>query len=143
LHRLRSEKDALEALLRPPSIPDLPTVKVDSLSNVNQELLSETDASILKSLKSTSNLTTDVTSRVNKVASALGPAIDTFADGVHKINQYRLGADDMASQVLSRCAEKLADRERAGRRKALAIEDDRSPGRDLSSVLRGLSKADR
>ena len=138
--RLRSEKDALEALLRPPSIPDLPNAEGDT---IDQETLSESDANIVRSLRSTSDLSAEIASRVNKVTSNLGPAIDTFADGVHKINQYRLGADSIASQVLSICAEKLAERERAGRRKALGVEDDRSPGRDLSSVLRGLSKAER
>lgn len=143
LCRLRSEKDALEALLRPPSILDLPPTKKDSDSDVDLETLSESDADILKSLNTNSNLSADIASRVNKVTSDLGPAVDIFADGVHKINQYRIGADGIASQALSLCAEKLADRERAGRRKALGVEDDRSPGRDLSSVLRGLSKAER
>lgn len=142
MRRLRSEKDALEALLRPPSIPDLPAMHDDTDSNIDQEELSEADANILRSLKSTSDLSADITSRVNTVISNLGPAIDTFADGVHKINQYRLGADGISSQVLSTCAEKLADREKAGRRKALGVEHDRSPGRDLGSVLRGLSKAE-
>jgi len=141
--RLRSEKDALEALLRPPSIPDLPTRKNDSDSDIDLEALSESDADILRSLNSDASLSADMASRVNKVTSDLGPAVDIFADGVHKINRYRMGGDGIASQVLSLCAEKLADRERAGRRKALGVEDDRSPGRDLNSVLRGLSKAER
>jgi len=140
---LRSEKTALEALLRPPSIPELAQIGNEPDSNIDLEALSDSDAAILKSLKSTPSLSADITSRVNKVTSDIGPAIDAFADGVHKINQYRIGADGIASQVLSLCAEKLADRERAGRRKALGVEKDRSPGRDLSSVLRGLSKAER
>ena len=140
---MRSEKDALDALLRPPSLPDVPLERPQSDLSNDLEALSESDANILRSLRSTSNLSADITSRVNKVTSDLGPAIDTFADGVHKINQYRMGADGTASQVLSLCAEKLAEREKAGRKRALGVEDARSPGRDLSSVLRGLSKAER
>ena len=140
--RIRSEKDALEALLRPPSIPDPPVFEEDHDIIKQEGLLSESDVSILNTLRLSSVVPEDISSRVNKVTSGLGPAIDTFTDGIHKINQYRVGADDIASQVLSICAEKIAERERAGRRKALGIEGDRSPGRDLSSVLRGLSKAD-
>lgn len=84
-----------------------------------------------------------LSSRINKVVSNIGPTIDVFTDGVHKINQYRLGADSIASQVLSTCAERLADREKMGRQKALGGESDRSPGRELSGVLRGLSKSER
>ncbi|KAK5310732.1 hypothetical protein LTR70_009267 [Exophiala xenobiotica] len=98
IRRLRSEKDALEALLRPPSILDLPTRENDSDSDVNLEALSESDADILRSLNSNANLSADIASRVNKVTSDLGPAVDIFADGVHKINHYRMGGDGIASQ---------------------------------------------
>lgn len=141
--RLRQEKDALEALLRPPSISEPVQFDADTTGGIDEHMLSEADASFLRSLKSSRTPLENLAGRVNKVITNLEPAIDTFADGIHKVNRYRIGADDIASQVLSICASKLAERERVGRLKALGGEDERSPGRDLSSVLRGLSKADR
>lgn len=96
----------------------------------------------MESLTSSASTRTEMGTRVNKVLSSLEPAVDTFADGLHKVDQYRSGADQLASQVLSTCAEKLAERERIGRRKAQGDEEEQSPGRNLNSILRGLSRAD-
>lgn len=115
----------------------------DADPDTDEDTLTTEEVSMLKSLRASSSLPSEISTRVSKVTSGLGPAIDTFADGVHKINQYRIGADQIASRLLSVCAEKLSEKEKAGKRKALGLEDDQSPGRELSSVLRGLSKADR
>lgn len=141
--RLRMEKDALDALKHPPSVLNPCLFDEDDTMSVDEDILSESDTKILHSLRAHTELPTDFNNRVNKVISNLGPSIDTFADGIHKINQYRIGADQISNQVLSVCANKLAEREKEGRRKALGLDQDRSPGRDLSSVLRGLSKADK
>ena len=125
-------------LLRPPAVPELAKqaeVKVD------KALLNETDKAVLQSLDSGANIST-VSSRLNSVQASLGPSIDTFADGVHRIAQYRNVAEDMAGTVLSVCSRKMTERELEGRRKAFK-ENDGSPKRNLSSVLRGLSRADR
>lgn len=137
------EKNALEALKKPSSVPASEPFDQTASETINEELLSEGDAVILKSLRSSTDFATSLATRVNKLVTNLGPSIDVFADGIHSINQYRLGADQVAGQVLSVCARKLADREKEGRRKALGLEEDRSPGRDLSGVLRGLSKTGR
>lgn len=137
------EKSTLEALKKPPSISNSHPFNDSAMTSIDEEMLSKQDVEILQSLRSSTELPINLTSRVNKVVSNLGPSIDMFADGVHKINQYRTRADEVASQVLSICADRLAVREKEGRRKALGLEEDRSPGRDLSSVLRGLSKSDR
>lgn len=142
--RLRIEKDALEALLKSPEIPAIESGSPDSgAEEIDTSLLSDEDAAILKLLNSSVDLSTLIPQRISTITSALEPAIDTFADGVHKIAQYRNAADDLASRVLAICADKISEREREGRKKALHSIDDRSPGRDLSNVLRGLSKADR
>ncbi|KAK5097414.1 hypothetical protein LTS08_006826 [Lithohypha guttulata] len=143
LRRLRAEKEALEALLRPPSIAKPHIVNREAHSQKDSELLSENDTKALELLNPGSSLSNEISSRVNQVVSALGPAIDTFADGVHKINLYRITADNLASEVLSTCAEKIAQREKVGKMKALGTDEVPSPRRDLSSVLRGLSKAGR
>lgn len=137
------EKDALDALKHPPSISNPHLFDEDVTMGIDEDILSEGDAQILKSLRVNVDLPTNFNTRVNKIISDLGPSVDTFADGIHKINQYRIGADQISNQVLSVCANKLAEREKEGRRKALGLDQDRSPGRDLSSVLRGLSKADK
>lgn len=133
----------MESLKKPPSVPTPSSFNKDLTANIEEELLSESDANILQSLRTNAQLPTNLGLRVDKLISNLEPSIDTFADGIHKINQYRIGADQIAGQVLSVCAHKLAEREKEGRRKALGLNGDRSPGRDLSSVLRGLSKADK
>lgn len=139
--RLRAEKEALEALLRPPSIAR--ALSPSSLAgSQNAALLGEEDNDILARLQQGDPLSSEVNSRVNKVIREIEPALDTFADGVHKINQYRIAADEVASQVLATCAEKLTAREAAERKQALGTEQYNSPRRDLSSVLRGLSKTD-
>lgn len=137
--RLRSEKDALEALLRPPSIPEQPN---QSLVKLDRSLLDESETAVLDSLASGSQLQADTSQRINSVQTSLGPSVDAFADGIHKIAQYRNAADSVASSVLSICARKLDERDHEGRKKALE-DEGRSPRGDLDSVLRGLSRADR
>lgn len=137
------EKDSLESLKKPPPVPALSPFHENPAKGIDEDVLSESDVNILQSLRTNTQLPVDLTSRVDKLIASLEPSIDTFADGIHMINQYRIGADQIAGQVLSVCAHKLAEREKEGRRKALGLDEDRSPGRDLSNVLRGLSKADK
>lgn len=137
------EKDSLEALKKHKPISAPSSLPADPSKGIDEEMLSESDINILQSLRTNEHFTTDLGSRVDTLITNLEPSVDVFADGIHKINQYRKGADQIAGQVLSVCASKLSEREREGRRKALGLEEDRSPGRDLSSVLRGLSKADK
>ncbi|KAJ9602341.1 hypothetical protein H2200_013196 [Cladophialophora chaetospira] len=147
IRRLRIEKEALELFLRPPSLP--PPPKQNSPSSINHSLLSETEAAALDSIASTSNPTStlQVSRRVNEVLDSIGPTIDIFADGVHKIGLYRAAADNVAGRVLAMCAEKLTEREKEGRKKALAAadqtQDQGTPPKDMASVLRSLSRADR
>ena len=105
-------------------------------------LLTEPEQEMLSSLTSHANTTDDVSQRLNSLQTALGPSIDTFADGIHKVAQYRAAADNVAGTVLSVCSRKMSERELEGRRKALQ-DENRSPRRDLNSVLRGLSRVDR
>ena len=139
LLRLRDERDALEALLQPPTIAPLPE---QPMATMDKALLNESEGSMLTSLMSNTNTSEDVSQRLNSIQSALGPSIDSFADGIHKVAQYRNTADSVAGNVLAVCSRKLSEREMEGRRKALQ-DESRSPRRDLNSVLRGLSRADR
>ena len=141
------EKQALESFLQPRSLllPQQPR----SPSQIDRSHLSEAHAPALDSISPVSNLTsTDrVATRVNDVLGSIGPTIDQFADSVHRIDQYRTAADNVAGRVLAICAEKLTDREKEGRKKALAAVDQTqhqdTPPKDIASVLRSLSRADR
>lgn len=138
--RLRAEKEALEALLRPPSVGKaIQPSKLSEEDILND--IAEEERCMRATLQKGVSLPAEMGSRVNQIINELGPIVDTFADGVHKINQYRMAADDVASRVLATCAEKLTERELAGRKQALGSDEYNSPRRDLNSVLRGLSKS--
>ena len=112
------------------------------LSLLDGSLLSEADVAALENAQEGSTSSDAISHRLNALYDSLGPTIDKFADGVHTIGQYRTVADDVASTALAICAEKLARREKEGRKRALP-EVQGSPPKDLGSVLRGLSRADR
>ena len=143
--RLRSEKDALEALLRPPSVPSLSESGVAKASRGNipdRALLSDSDAAALDLTVTNTNSSDQVSERLNRLYESLGPTIDAFADGMHKMGQYRDAADNIGGRVLAICAEKLALRETEGRKRALPVGQGSLP-QDLGGVLRSLSRVDR
>ncbi|KIX96038.1 uncharacterized protein Z520_08293 [Fonsecaea multimorphosa CBS 102226] len=144
---LRLEKEALEKLLRPPSVASLGELDVPTspskATQLDRSLLSEADAAALDILTPNAPTTTDhISQRLGGVLESIGPTVDTFADGIHRIAQYRTAADGVAGRALAICAEKLTQREKEGKRKALGMELG-SPPRDLGGVLRSLSRADR
>jgi hypothetical protein len=55
----------------------------------------------------------NIASRMRAVNSSLEPQIDLFADGIHKMGQYRLAAERVADAVLGTTAKKLEIREKA------------------------------
>jgi kinetochore protein Mis13/DSN1 len=111
---------------------------------LDASLLSSEEAQMLAQLESTASVT-DVDERMKGLYTMLEPTVDAFADQVHKVAQYRDAADSVASRVLSIAAEKLAEREKESRRQAQGGDGDTeiTPRRELGSVLRGLSRADR
>ncbi|OAL27234.1 hypothetical protein AYO20_09832 [Fonsecaea nubica] len=148
IKRLRSEKEALENLLRPPKIPSLHELDVPtSPSQADQlarTLLDEADATALDSIAPQVSPTTDqISRRLGDILESMGPTVDKFADGIHRIAQYRTAADGVAGRALAMCAEKLTRREKEGTKKALGVRMGTSPPRDLGGVLRSLSRADR
>ncbi|KIV78407.1 hypothetical protein PV11_10129 [Exophiala sideris] len=147
IKRFRAEKEALEGLLRPPNVvrsEQLETTVLweDNLQVLDSSLLSKTDAAALDNAQENSTSSDAISHRLNALYDSLGPTIDKFADGLHTIGQYRTVADDVASTALAICAEKLDRREKEGRKRALP-EVQGSPPKDLGSVLRGLSRAER
>ncbi|KAK5330457.1 hypothetical protein LTR93_002046 [Exophiala xenobiotica] len=145
IKRLRAEKEALGNLLATPAVPSSRQIQSSLLSNdknLDQTLLSETDIAALDSLPRSVTSSDQISQRVNGLYDSLGPTIDKFADGIHTIGQYRQAADNVASRTLAICAERLSQREKEGRKRALP-EAQGTPPKDLGGVLRSLSRADR
>ncbi|ETI28832.1 hypothetical protein G647_01284 [Cladophialophora carrionii CBS 160.54] len=149
IKRLRIEKEALESFLQPPSLPTLCQGNTTTEPwEMERSLLSETEAAALDSINPPSNPTSadQISQRVNEILESIGPTIDRFADGVHRLGQYQTAAENVAGRTLALCAEKLAEREKQGRKRALARADQTQPDtppNDIASVLRSLSRADR
>lgn len=139
------EKEALESLLRPPNIPSFDELEVPTSFNApafDRSLLSEADAAAIDSIAANPTSSEQLSQRLNGLYESLGPTIDAFADGIHKLGRYRDTADGVAGRVLAVCAEKLAQREQEGLKKALPAGKGNTP-KDLGGVLRSLSRADR
>lgn len=144
IERLRANRAALESLNQPPSIPDAEEIAPDpSLVDSDRSLLSPEDAALLDTLKAASSSTMTVQNRLDMISASLGPTIDSFADGIHKIGQYRNAADNIAGRALAICAEKLAEKENQGRPNMAQDEQQASPGTQLGNVLRSLSRVER
>ncbi|KAL1654247.1 hypothetical protein SLS61_003252 [Didymella pomorum] len=72
-------------------------------------------------------------SHLSKLSQSLEPNIDLFADGVHKIEQYRNTAERVADRVLGTAAKRLEERDREVKEHAGA------DGIGIGDVLRGLA----
>ncbi|KAL2413507.1 hypothetical protein ABEF95_000373 [Exophiala dermatitidis] len=146
IKRLRAEKDALESLLEPPKVPrlselDAPTGPEDQ--SLDKSLLSDADIAALEASAAARETSFgQISERLNRLYESLSPTVDTFADGIHAIGQYRQAADNVAGRVLSLCAQRLAQREHEGRKRVLPGTEG-TPPKDLGGVLRSLSRADR
>ncbi|KAJ4547607.1 hypothetical protein HRR76_000239 [Exophiala dermatitidis] len=146
IKRLRAEKDALESLLEPPKVPrlselDAPTGPEDQ--SLDKSLLSDADIAALEASAAARETSFgQISERLNRLYESLSPTVDTFADGIHAIGQYRQAADNVAGRVLSLCAQRLAQREHEGRKRVLSGTEG-TPPKDLGGVLRSLSRADR
>ncbi|KAL2427305.1 hypothetical protein ABEF95_011481 [Exophiala dermatitidis] len=146
IRRLRVEKDALESLLELPEVPrlgelDVPTGPEDQ--SLDKSLLSDADIAALEASAAARETSFgQISERLDRLYESLSPTVDTFADGIHAIGQYRQAADNVAGRVLSLCAQRLAQREHEGRKRVLPGTEG-TPPKDLGGVLRSLSRADR
>lgn len=153
--QLQSEKQSWEGLLSTKS--PLKTQPSDS-AKIDPELLDPAQAAILATLQASSTPTLNTTliptkslqneilptplntiptlsSRINTIVDSLEPQIDLFADGIHKISQYRLAAERVADKVLSSTANKLENRDR------MAKEASGTAGVGAKDVLSALGGA--
>ncbi|OAL46726.1 hypothetical protein IQ07DRAFT_573467 [Pyrenochaeta sp. DS3sAY3a] len=148
IRRLEEEKVAWEALAssttaaNPP--PTLSTAAIPTLSSIDTSLLDPAQAALLSALQqpqsqphppsSTFTFTSpsSLQSHLSQLAQKLEPHIDLFADGVHKIEQYRQTAERVADRVLGTASRRLEERDREVKERA-GME-----GVGVGDVLRGL-----
>ncbi|KAK4992218.1 hypothetical protein LTR66_006331 [Elasticomyces elasticus] len=72
-----------------------------------------------------------LSSRLRSMAETLEFKTDSFTDGIHRINQYRMQADRVADRVLADTAEKLDEREG---KKEDVVDTLRALGKAMSSA---------
>ncbi|KAH7067290.1 Mis12-Mtw1 protein family-domain-containing protein [Paraphoma chrysanthemicola] len=157
--RLEEEKAAWEALaatsktVPPPPAPSRPTT-IPALSEIDITLLDPEQAAILsvlqipiqpptppetqepvRPLTSAFTFTTPsaLQTHLTKLSQSLEPHIDLFADGVHKIEQYRNTAERVADRVLGTASKRLEERDRDVKERVGA------EGIGVGDVLRGLA----
>ncbi|KAF2825826.1 hypothetical protein CC86DRAFT_324486 [Ophiobolus disseminans] len=158
--RLEEEKAAWEALaatsksMPPPPAPSQ-SVPTPTLFEIDASLLDPEQAAILSALQipqqqptppdtqetaqrppsSTFTFTTPsaLQTHLTKLSQALEPNIDLFADGVHKIEQYRNTAERVADRILSTASKRLDERDRDVKERVGA------EGIGVGDVLRGLA----
>ncbi|EPE34679.1 hypothetical protein GLAREA_10373 [Glarea lozoyensis ATCC 20868] len=136
---LKQERDQWKALAKsPPSLPPLvpPNKQEIQPSDIDSSLLSPEQANILTTISSFSalDLRDQVAKQVQDLLSGLEFKVDQFADGVHKLEQYKDTAGRAASKILSLSAVRLEERNR--------LEKEAVGTRDLpmQEVLRSLSR---
>ncbi|MCJ1391905.1 hypothetical protein MMC18_004772 [Xylographa bjoerkii] len=142
IERLRSERQTWETLLAPTDTPLLDPFQSSSLpptSTLSAELLSSpSQTTALGALRSYHPpdgplLADNVQTRLQDLSRDLEFKVDTFAENVHILGQYRVEADRMAEQALQTSAEVLEERERQ--------RTERSGGNiGVREVLRALSR---
>ncbi|KAK7700090.1 hypothetical protein SLS57_012191 [Botryosphaeria dothidea] len=61
---------------------------------------------------------TELEARLQAITASLEPQIDLFADGLHKVAQFRATAERVASSILASSAERLAERDMEAKKAA-------------------------
>ena len=136
--RLQDEKKSWE-FLRSSNSATAERCPSKAMSEIDAALLDPTQTSILTTLQSTNKPdsdtgTSDVTARLQKIVLNLEPQIDLFADGIHRISQYRIAAERVADRILGATAAQLETRDRDAR----AVSGTAGVGaRDVLSALGG------
>ncbi|KAF2762656.1 hypothetical protein EJ05DRAFT_495528 [Pseudovirgaria hyperparasitica] len=133
IDRLEEQERAWKSLTQAStSLPEPPTRERQKASanvpdNINPNVLDDpVQSSILASLTGVpvdlppelapvsfapDSTPTDVSARLTTLSQSLEPTIDVFADGVHKLSQYRQTAERAAEKILNGTAERLEKRE--------------------------------
>lgn len=142
IQRLQKERQSLNALLRPPSVPRIKpkpdtTTTSQPPSQIDPSHLDPSQQQILSLLqqppaptekekeKEAPRITpAAVSSRLSRLTESLGPTLDTLASGVHDIELYRAMSDRVSAQVLRICAERLDERDARNAAHWLGVEGE-------------------
>ena len=115
------------------------SISADGSSSIDASLLDPAQASILDTLNSSSvhpSSFSAVESRLQSISGSLELQIDQFADGIHRLEQYRRRGDEVADAVLQNAAKKLEERESdALQRAGTKSVDSRDVLRELSRTM--------
>ncbi|MCJ1474416.1 hypothetical protein MMC13_003074 [Lambiella insularis] len=140
--RLQSERQTWESLLAPPTallLENVPPDIVPSSTTISAEVLaSPSQTTALETLQSLHFpdhplFADSIQTRLQDVSRYLEFKIDTFAENIHVLSQYRAEADRLADRVLETSADVLEERERQ--------RAERGGGEiGTREVLRGLSR---
>jgi len=113
-------------------------------SKIDASLLDPSQAEILQALigsaaspeQETDSIYTleHIQLRVNDITKPLEAKIDLFADSMHRLEQYRQGAERVANKILASSAERLEERDQERKEKAGGQVDS-------MDMLRALSRA--
>lgn len=163
--RLQTEKQALKALLRPPSIPALESPEDSSSKNkqrIDTAALDPDQRSIISTVgpeslrinqrpqdgkaisqPSSSNPPlppSAVSNRISHITTSLAPTLDEFASGLHDIDIFRSAADRISSEVLRMCSQRLEERDARNAARTRELEgsdqDDKDSGDSDKDSLR-------
>jgi kinetochore protein Mis13/DSN1 len=142
--RLQEEKTSWEGL-RSSNSATTERCPSKALSEINAAVLETAQANILATLNAKPNSTsaastseptgTDPSARLQKISIALEPQIDLFADGIHKISQYKQAAERVAERILAATAAQLDKRDQE------AKESSGTAGAGAREILSALSGA--
>ncbi|KAJ5626203.1 hypothetical protein N7510_002512 [Penicillium lagena] len=166
IQKLQRERQALNALLKQPSIPSLPQADPPSKLPRKTKRHSQEAKPFLQTIPrrffffpdNAPTVTPSVVStRLSRIASGLAPTLDAFAAGVHDIELYRSTADTVSSRILRICAQRLEERDALNAQSRAAIESSDGeahspstaalsavrPREDLGLILGALSRVER
>ncbi|GAB7340375.1 hypothetical protein MBLNU457_6819t1 [Dothideomycetes sp. NU457] len=146
--RLQAEKRSWDELLstskaQANSVPETEPMDLDP-AKIDASLLDPSQVEILHTLMGTSSSTEEasttnhtlahIQSRINDITKPLEGKIDLFVDSMHRLEQYRQGAERVADRILASGADRLEERDQERKEKTGGQVDS-------MDVLRALSRA--
>lgn len=141
---MNAEKSAWDAVLgslastqtKCPSSEDLDPTRPPAATQVDEKVLDQPEQhALLSDLQKQAGSTEDAQSRLGTATKALEFRVDSFADGIHKLDKLRESGDTTTDRILSQAAAMLQQRDEA----ASSSAGTEKVG--IGDLLRSLSRA--